>query len=336
MSQVTKHGVEGGRPPRDAMTGVANGDGRSGKGNRGEQPMVPKASFESYYGMPILNGPVWHSPEIPGYLFLGGLAGASSVLAVAAQVTGRQELATRTKVVATGAIGLSAVALVADLGKPSRFYNMLRVVKPTSPMSVGSWILAAYSPAAALAAGAALLGRFPRLGALASAGAAALGPAVATYTAALLSDTAVPAWHDGFHQMPFVFAGSSATAAGGMALITSPVDQTGPARRLALMGVAVEAVAARRMEQRLGMVAEPYHEGTAGRLMKAGQAAAAAGLVLAFAGRRNRVVSVLAGASLAAAAAFTRFGIFEAGKQSAADPKYTVEPQRRRRRPSDG
>jgi hypothetical protein len=83
------------------------------------------------------------------------------------------------------------------------------------------------------------------------------------------------------------------------------------------------------------MAAEPYHKGTPGRLMKTGQAAAAAGLVLAFAGRRNRLVSALAGASLAAAAAFTRFGIFEAGKQSAADPKYTVEPQRQRRGAGD-
>ncbi|MDQ1441159.1 MAG: hypothetical protein QOG97_1387, partial [Acidimicrobiaceae bacterium] len=113
--------------------------------------MVPKAEFTSYYGLPILNAPVWHSPDIPGYLFLGGLAGASSVLAAGAHVTGRRDLAIRSKVVATGAIGLSAAALVHDLGRPSRFYNMLRVLKPSSPMSVGSWLLAAYGPAAAVA-----------------------------------------------------------------------------------------------------------------------------------------------------------------------------------------
>ena len=93
--------------------------------------MVPNATFDSYYGLPILNAPVWHSPDIPGYLFLGGLAGTSSVLAAGAHLTGRAQLAGRTKVVAAGAIGLSAVALVHDLGRPSRFYNMLRVVKPT-------------------------------------------------------------------------------------------------------------------------------------------------------------------------------------------------------------
>ncbi len=302
------------------------GSGRPG----GEQPTVPKAEFRSYYGLPILNAPVWHSPDIPGYLFLGGLAGSSSLLAAGAQLTGRGQLAARSKVIATGAIGLSAVALVHDLGRPSRFYNMLRVLKPTSPMSVGSWLLAAYGPAAGVAAGASVLGRFRRLGTAATAGGAALGPVVATYTAALLCDTAVPAWHDGYREMAFLFAGSSATAAGGVGLITAPRAEAGPARRLAFIGAALESAAARRMEHGLGLVAEPYQRGPAGRYMKAGEALTVAGLVLAVTGRRSRVVSAVAGSALAAASACTRFGVFEAGKQSAADPKYTVEPQRHR------
>jgi formate-dependent nitrite reductase membrane component NrfD len=292
--------------------------------------MVPRAEFTSYYGLPVLNAPVWHSPEIPGYLFLGGLAGTSSVLAAGAQLTGRGDLAARSKVVAVGAIGLSAVALVADLGRPSRFYNMLRVLKPTSPMSVGSWLLAAYGPAAGVAAGTCVFGRLPRLGAAATAGAALLGPAVATYTAALLCDTAVPAWHEGFHEMPFLFAGSSAAAAGGVGLITAPGAQSAPARRLAVAGATLETVVGIRMEQRLGLVGEPYHQGQAGRHMKTARALTIGGATLALVGRRNRVLCAVAGAALAAGSAFTRFGIFEAGKQSAADPKYTVEPQRQR------
>ncbi|MDQ1355804.1 MAG: hypothetical protein QOG44_177 [Acidimicrobiaceae bacterium] len=292
--------------------------------------MVPKAEFTSYYGLPILNAPVWHSPDIPGYLFLGGLAGASSVLAAGAHVTGRRDLAMRSKVVATGAIGLSAAALVHDLGRPSRFYNMLRVLKPSSPMSVGSWLLAAYGPAAAVAGATAALNRFHRVGAGATAAAAVLGPAVATYTAALLCDTAVPAWHEGYREMPFLFAGSSAAAAGGVGLITAPSGQSGPARRLAVMGAALETVAAQQMEHRLGMVGEPYRQGVAGRYLKVGRALTASGVVVALVGRRSRVASAAAGAALAASSALTRFGVFEAGKQSAADPKYTVEPQRQR------
>ena len=108
--------------------------------------------FTSYYGRPILQEPVWEARSIASYLFLGGLAGASSVLAAGAQATGRERLATSTKTAALGAIGLSVVALVEDLGRPERFPMMLRVVKPTSPMSVGSWILSAYGPAAGAAA----------------------------------------------------------------------------------------------------------------------------------------------------------------------------------------
>jgi formate-dependent nitrite reductase membrane component NrfD len=332
MSDVTKTGLEGVRPGRDATVGVVAGrrDGRRGRRRGGEQPMVPDAEFDSYYGLPVLNAPVWHGREIAGYLFLGGLAGASSVLAAGAQVAGSRELATRAKVVATGAAALGGVALVKDLGRPARFANMLRVFKPTSPMSVGSWLLAGYVPAAGLAAATAVTGRRPRVGTVATAATVVLGPAVSTYTAALISDTAVPAWHDGYREMPFVFAGSSATAAGGIGLVVAPSSQSAPARRLAFVGAAAELVAVTTMKRRLGMVAEPYHEGRAGRLMQLGQGLTAAGLTLAVAGRRRRFLSIGAGALLAAASAVTRFGIFEAGKQSVADPRYVVDPQRAR------
>ena len=114
--------------------------------------MVPEAEFSSYYGRPVIKEPVWRTPDVPGYFFLGGLAGASSVLAAGAQLSGYRELARVGKVGAVGAISLSAVALVHDLGRPERFVNMLRVFKPSSPMSVGSWLLAAYGPVAGAAA----------------------------------------------------------------------------------------------------------------------------------------------------------------------------------------
>src|SRR5437588_66783 len=160
------------------------------RGRRGEREMVPPAEFTSYYGKPVINSPVWHSPDIPGYFFLGGLAGASSLLGAGAQATGRTSLAQVAKAGALGAISLSLAGLVHDLGRPARFLNMLRVVKVTSPMSVGSWVLAGYVPAAGVAAASALAGRVPRLGSAATAVTALLGPAVAAYTAVLVADTA--------------------------------------------------------------------------------------------------------------------------------------------------
>jgi DMSO reductase anchor subunit len=293
--------------------------------------MVPRAEFRSYYGRPILKEPVWKTPDVPGYLFLGGLAGASSVLAVFAQVSGNRELARRSKVSATAAIGLSAVALVHDLGRPARFLNMLRVFKPSSPMSVGSWLLAAYGPVSGAAAASAVTGRLPRAGAAATAGAAVLGSGIATYTAALLCDTAVPAWHEAHREMPYLFAGSAASAAGGLGLLAAPRGQADQAAGFAVLGVATELTAKRLLIRRLGDdLAEPYHSGQPGQLLQAAEALTIAGAAGAIFARRNRLAAAAAGLSLLAASALTRFGVFEAGMASARDPGYTVRPQRDR------
>ncbi len=138
--------------------------------------MVPPAEFRSYYGRPVIKEPVWETLDVAGYLFLGGLAGASSALAASAELSGRPELARAAKTVAAGAIGLSVVALVHDLGRPKRFVNMLRVFKPTSPMSVGTWLLTGYGPAAGVAAASAVTGWLPRTGRAATAVAAVTRP----------------------------------------------------------------------------------------------------------------------------------------------------------------
>ncbi|WP_216216711.1 NrfD/PsrC family molybdoenzyme membrane anchor subunit [Amycolatopsis aidingensis] len=296
----------------------------------GEQPVVPDTEFTSYYGTPVLNPPVWKTPDIPGYLFLGGLAGASSVLAAGYHRAGRHGVATVAKTGALGAVTLSVGALVHDLGRPERFLNMLRVFKPSSPMNIGSWILTGYGPLAGVSALSAVSGKLPRIGAAATAGAALTGPALAAYTAALLSDTAVPAWHEGHRELPYLFVGSGAVAAAGLGLLAAPARAVAPARNLAVAGTALELAAFRRMERRLGMVAEPYRGGGAGRLVRAGDALSVAGVACAALGRRSRLLRGLGGAALLAASACTKWGVFKAGQASAADPKYTVIPQRQR------
>ncbi len=330
-TEITREGQRGIRPGSQAVPGSSKSR-RWGKHRRAEQPMVPQAEFTSYYGKPVINAPVWQSPDIPGYLFLGGLAGASSLLGAGAQLTERPSLARMAKAGAFGAICLSMVALVHDLGQPARFPNMLRVFKVSSPMSVGSWLLSAYVPATGVAAASALTGRVPRLGAAATAGAALLGPAVAAYTEALISDTAVPAWHDGYHEMPFVFAGSAATAAAGLGLLAAPPDQNAPARNLGLFGACLELAASHRMTSRIGMVAEPYHSGRGGMYMKAGEILAGLGAIGSLIGRRSRTAAALSGAALLGSSAATRWGVFHAGLASADDPKYTIIPQRERLR----
>ncbi len=318
------------RAARAQNAGQAPSRRGRGRGRRGERLMVPPAEFRSYYGRPVLKEPVWRTPEVPGYLFLGGLAGASSLLAAFSQATGERQLSRASKVAAAGAISLSAVALVRDLGRPERFLNMLRVFKITSPMSVGSWLLASYGPAAGAAAACAVTGRMPRAGAAATAGAAVLGPAIATYTAALICDTAVPAWHEGYREMPYLFAGSAAAAAGGLGMLAVPAGQARQAVRFAVLGAAAELTAKNLMTRRLGVIAEPYETGRAGTLLRTGEALTAAGLAGSVLAGRNRTVAAACGAAFVAASALTRFGIFEAGRASARDPKYVVGPQRDR------
>jgi hypothetical protein len=156
-------------------------------------------------------------------------------------------------------------------------------------------------------------------------------PPVAAYTAVLLADTATPSWHAAYKELPFVFCGSAAAASGGLGMIGAPVSEAGPARAFAVGGAAVELLAERRMEASMGITAEPLHTGHAGRLMKAAQlltVGGAAGAMLL--GGRSRTGAILSGAALMAGSACTRFGVFEAGQESARDPKYTVVPQRQR------
>ncbi|MGN6161449.1 MAG: NrfD/PsrC family molybdoenzyme membrane anchor subunit [Marmoricola sp.] len=298
--------------------------------SRRERSLVPEADFASYYGRPILKAATWKA-DIPFYLFAGGLAGASAVLAEGAALQGLPALERAARLTAATAVTAGTGALVHDLGRPERFLNMLRVIRPTSPMSVGSYILAPFSGAAAVAAASELTGRVPRLGRLAGVGAAVLGPPLATYTAALIADTAVPAWHEAHRELPFVFAGSSGLAAGGVALVLAPRAQNAPARRMLVAGAALELVAGEVMERGLGIVAEPYREGPSGRLMTMAKATAATAALLSLGAGRSRTLAVVAGAAAATASAMTRFGIFEAGKASTQDPKYVVTPQRARR-----
>lgn len=326
-TEVTKEGLRNDRPDREATTGVV-----AGKKGRHDELMVEPARFQSYYGLPVINKPVWSSPDIPGYLFLGGLAGASSLLGAGAQATSRHSLAKVSKTAAAGAGLISIAALVHDLGRPTRFLNMLRVFKPSSPMSVGSWVLSAYVPAALVAAGCELTGSAPLLGSLATVGAASLGPAVASYTAALVADTAVPAWHEGHRTMPFLFVSSAAAAAGGVGMLAAAVRDNAPAVRLGAFGGLAELVLTRVMEREMHPdVRRHYRTGRAHGLMRSAELLTAAGVAASsIGGRRSRLLAAAAGACLLAGSACTRFGIFFAGMGSAGDPAATITPQRER------
>lgn len=335
------------RGRRNDLTGRRRRRDRGGDGTA-EMSMVPDVEVEKltgagYYGHPVVKPPPW-GDEVALYLFLGGVAGGSGVLAAGAQLTGRDALRRSTRLGAVVAVGAGAVALVADLGRPDRFYNMLRTFKVTSPMSVGSWILSAFSATLGLAAAAEVdrlasqrlpLGPLrPVLRAVeAPAGltAGVFGPLLAVYTAALLGDTATPTWNAAHRDLPLVFVCSASTAASGLAMVTTPVDEAGPARTFAMLGAVGDVIATRMMERRMDSVAaEPLHHGTPGILMRWAERLTIAGGAGALVAGRSRAVSVASGLVLLSASACTRFGVFHAGIASAKDPRYTIIPQKNR------
>jgi formate-dependent nitrite reductase membrane component NrfD len=286
--------------------------------------------FRSYYGRPVIKEPVW-KPEIPIYFFTGGLGGASAILSLAAEIAGNKKLAKTSRYVAAFGDNVSPFLLISDLGRPERFLNMLRVFKVTSPMSVGSWVLVCSGGASTTAAALEYLDRWKPVKLAAEAVAALFGGPLATYTATLISDTAVPVWHEARHELPFVFGLSAGASAGAAATLFLKPRAAGPARRLAIGAAVAETGVMLAMEKRLGMLAEPYHKGLSGKLAIGSKVATLAGAaLLAKRGRRDRGAAVAGSSLVLTGGMLLRWAVFKAGFASAADPKYTIVPQRAR------
>ena len=284
----------------------------------------------SYYGRPIIKEPVWAS-EIPLYFFSGGLAGASDLLALGAELTGNHRLRASALAAASAGIAVSPYFLIKDLGRPQRFLNMLRVFKVTSPMSVGTWIFSAEGAATSVALACQVFGILPRLRTAAQLAAGLLGPAQATYTGALVAQSVVPAWHDARRELPVLFASSAAASAGGASAILTPVEFAAPARRLAVIGGACELVTKTVMRRRLGdLVGSVYRQDRAGKYSRLADAATVAGSALMAVLGRRRTGAAAAGSLLLCGSLCQRFAVYHAGRQSAANPHHTSIPQKRR------
>lgn len=287
--------------------------------------------MQSYYDRPVVKEPVWQ-PEIPFYFFTGGIAGASSVLHGIAKLTGNERLATTCTYLGAAADVVSPALLVSDLGRPERFLNMLRTFKVTSPMSVGSWILFFSGGASVTSALLQATGTMKRLRVLADVVGFVTGPPLATYTGTLIANTSIPVWSEARDELPWLFGASATASAGAAATLFTPSECAGPARRAAVGGAVAELCLMQAMERRLGFVGEVYKKGQAGRLNKVAKACTAAGAGLLASGRRSRARAVTGSALLLTGELALRWSVFRAGFQSARDPRYTVIPQKQRKK----
>jgi protein NrfD len=271
---------------------------------------------ESYYGRPAVKASPYRW-KVALYTFLGGLAGAVQVIVSLADLIDEKrhrDLIRKGRVIAAanGAL-LGPALLIADLHTPQRWYNMLRIFRRTSPMSIGSYVLTAFGGFSALSL-------IPKIERLAQVPAAMAGAGMASYTPALLAATATPLWSAAPRSLGAEFA-SAAFASGAAALLlvedTKQLEHTALAGTLAYAGAAYVASRVHKAKQ----VDRPLRRGRWAGVHRAGLALSI-GLPLAcFAlnvlSGRNRQRSMLGAAGILGGVLLSRWARFEAGNASA-------------------
>lgn len=289
----------------------------------------------TYYDRPVLKEPVWIW-AVPAYFYVGGVAGAASVLGEIAKTFGRGDvdgLVTRCRWIGAFGGGIGTGLLVYDLGRPERFLNMLRVFRPSSPMSVGSWTLVIAAPV--FAASAVLTnagGALGRVGNAIGKVAGFMGLPLSVYTAVLLTNTAVPAWQGARRSMPFLFASSAMSGASALCGFFDLNEREQEiVRRFGILGGVAESLAALALDREVGAVekvAEPYKQGPSGSLWKTAKNLSTASTVLSVLPGTRPAKRYADGIIGTAAALTTRFAVFGMGRPSARDPKATFQSQR--------
>lgn len=289
----------------------------------------------TYFDRPVLKEPVWIW-SVPAYFFAGGAAGTSAFLGAVLQIVDRdryEDLIDRCRYVAAIGTTLGTGFLIADLGRPRRFLNMLRVFRPTSAMSMGSWNLAlAAGSSTAAAAWSGTTGARRALGDLAGATGAITGLPLAGYTAVLLADTAVPVWQASRRSLPWLFLSSGLSSTCDL-LTLSGVSEEDEAlvEHLGIMAKVTELIASLAVERDASAterVGRPLTEGVGATLWRAAKFLTASSLALSLVPGPSRARARWAALAGAAGGLALRFAVFHAGKASARDPRATFEQQR--------
>lgn len=302
----------------------------------GTAATVHRYDGASYYGQPALK-PSSYGALVWGYTYIAGLCGAAQVIASVADLGGRSRHARmirngRYLAVAGAAAGASL--LVADLHTPKRWYNMLRIFRPTSPMSIGTGILSGFAGFSGLAALAQFFSRpgrrWPRrLARVAQVPAALTGAGMTFYTGALLAATSTPLWASGPRLLSARFASSAmATAAAALSLTENRENAVALDCLAALSTAAGSAltVAAHANQSRQGLArASEMDAGTATEDALARHLGHTLPLACYCLGAllpaRQRALSQVAALGVLAGGLMMRAAIFRAGNQSAREPQ---------------
>lgn len=317
----------------------------------GDTPAIPREAHDTtlrrngwggptYYGRPQLKEAPFENWVVGGYIFLAGVSGAAALISGMLDLSRRddsQPAVRRGRYLSLLAPTIGSALLIYDLHTPKRFYNMLRIAKATSPMSIGTWILMSFSAFAGVSAVSQFLAdRLPHLRWLRRAArathapAAVAGAGLSTYTASLLSATSTPLWAAAPKEMAIRF-GSSSIAAGASALSlgerSGVLQRRLDALKVAALATELAATMASHQAYRCKGVADAL-DGRWGRVedwgaTKLGVVAPLALQAASLALTRERSSSVISGlASVAALAGslLLRMSIMSAGDESATRP----------------
>jgi formate-dependent nitrite reductase membrane component NrfD len=290
---------------------------------------------------PIIHAPLWRW-EVATYFWLGGMASGSAFVALACDIAGDHRSAAIARKVALGVVAPAPVLLIADLGRPDRFLNMMRIFKPRSPMNTGAWCLIAFSSSGALGV-AADLTRRPRAARALGALTALFGSYLGSYTGVLLACTAVPVWGRSRTILGPAFV-ATATATGAAAtrlvLVASGLPRGHPTRRalgaIETASMLTELSISALGERHLGDAAEVLRRGRPGVYFRTAKTLVAIGISLRFVARRTGPREhELASFMYLAAGLLFRFAWVYAGRASATDDAVVAATARARVTPDD-
>jgi formate-dependent nitrite reductase membrane component NrfD len=321
-----------------------------------ESANAPSAGLPSppagYYDVPVIHGPHWKWLII-GYFYFGGISGASAAVAAFSRLykgTSGARLARIATYVSFLSLLPCPVLLILDLGRPARFLHMLRVVRTSSPMSIGTWGLMAFGFISAMATSLQVLeDRSSRMevrpsvarraaGAVLSLLGGLSGFFVAGYTGVLLAATAVPLWSKRPGLLgPLFFSSAMTSGAAAISAVASALERddggaVARLRALETLSIVAEESLLVIWIIALGPTAKPIVDGRLGAVVRHGAAGAGMALPLAISAlvphlpRRMRRAATLVSAALTLAGVFAvRYAVVVGGRQSADDPQATFD-----------
>ena len=211
---------------------------------------TPDKAVASYYNRPALK-PSLYGWTVGLYIFVGGLAAGTQILVTAIElmaVPGSGPIVFWGRCIALLGAVLGGILLIADLHTKQRFYNMLRIFRPTSPMSIGTYVLMNFGFWSLAALALQWLG-FALPATICGALASVAGWFMTTYTASLLAATSTPLWAAAPRLLAVRFASSAMATGAATVCVLVLATRTAPALtrafdRFAALALLIELIAA--------------------------------------------------------------------------------------------